>query len=149
MAVYEKARGEYPMNASVYRSTGIAVLGFMNRRNDLEAYTIEGAVDSAVVIHFFNAFCKTIAGPTVVVVDNASIHRSEAFQEELPKWEKEGLWVFYLPEYSPQLNRIEILWRFIKYEWIEFWAYTSFDHLVQYVEGVIRDFGDKYKINFE
>jgi len=24
MAVYEKARGEYPMNASVYRSTGIA-----------------------------------------------------------------------------------------------------------------------------
>ena len=61
MAVYEKARGEYPMNASVYRSTGIAVLGFMNRRNDLEAYTIEGAVDSAVVIHFFNAFCKTIA----------------------------------------------------------------------------------------
>jgi len=46
------------------------------------------------------------------------------------------------------LNLIEILWRFIKDEWIEFWAYTSFDHLVQYVEGVIRDFGDKYKINF-
>ena len=84
----------------------------------------------------------------MVVVDNASIHRSEAFQEALPKWENEGLWVFYLPEYSPQLNRIEILWRFIKYEWIEFWAYTSFDHLVQYVEGVIRDFGGKYKINF-
>ena len=85
----------------------------------------------------------------MVVVDNASIHRSEALQEELPKWEKEGLWVFYLPQYSPQLNLIEILWRFIKYEWSAFWAYTSFDHLVQYVEGVIRDFGDKYKINFE
>ena len=121
----------------------------MNRRNDLEAYTIEGAVDRAVVIHFFNEFCKTIAGPTVVVVDNASIHRSKAFQEEWPTWEKEGLLVFYLPQYSPQLNLIESLWRFIKYEWIELWAYTSFDHLVQYVEGVIRDFGVKYKINFE
>jgi transposase len=129
-------------------SKRLNVLGFMNRRNDLEAYTIEGAVDRAVVIHFFNAFCKTIEGPTVVVVDNASIHRSEAFQDALPKWEKEGLLVFYLPEYSPELNLIEILWRFIKYEWIGFWAYTSFDHLVQYVEGVIRDFGDKYKINF-
>lgn len=129
-------------------SKRLNVLGFMNRRNDLEAYTIEGAVDSTVVIHFFNAFCKTIEGPTVVVVDNASIHRSEAFQDALPKWEKEGLLVFYLPEYSPELNLIEILGRFIKYEWIEFWAYTSFDHLVQYVEGVIRDFGDKYKINF-
>jgi transposase len=129
-------------------SKRLNVLGFMNRRNDLEAYTIEGAVDSTVVIHFFNAFCKTIEGPTVVVVDNASIHRSEAFQDALPKWEQEGLLVFYLPEYSPELNLIEILGRFIKYEWIEFWAYTSFDHLVQYVEGVIRDFGDKYKINF-
>ena len=81
----------------------------MNKRHELEAYTIEGPVDSAVVIHFFNEFCNTIEGPTVVVVDNASIHRSEAFQEELTKWEQEGLWVFYLPEYSPELNPIEIL----------------------------------------
>jgi transposase len=130
-------------------SKRLNVLGFMNKRNDLEAYTIDGSVDSAVVVHFFNAFCQTIQDPTVVVVDNASIHRSKCFQQELPKWEKEGLLVFYLPEYSPELNRIEILWRFMKYEWIEFWAYTSFDHLVQYVEGVIKDFGDKYKINFE
>jgi transposase len=129
-------------------SKRLNVLGFMNKRNELEAYTIEGSVDSAVVVHFFNEFCKIIEGPTVVVVDNASIHRSEAFQEELPKWEKEGLLVFYLPEYSPELNLIEILWRFMKYEWIEFGAYISFNHLVQYVEGVIRDFGSKYKINF-
>src|SRR3989475_9299105 len=62
-------------------------------------------------------------GPTVVVMDNASIHTSEAFQEAIPKWEKKGLSIFYLPEYSPELNLIEILWRFMKYEWIEFWAY--------------------------
>jgi len=30
-------------------------------------------------------------------------------------------------------------------EWIEFWAYTSFGHLVQYVEDVIKHFGVKYK----
>lgn len=130
-------------------SKRLNVLGFMNKRNELEAYTIEGSVDSAVVIHFFNEFCQTIEGPTVVVVDNASIHRSEVFQEELPKWEQQGLLVFYLPEYSPELNLIEILWRFIKYEWIEFWAYDNFASLVQYVEGVIRGFGIQYKINFE
>jgi len=129
-------------------SKRLNVLGFMNKRNDLDAYTIEGSVDSAVVIHFFHHFCKTIQGPTVVVVDNASVHTSQAFQEEIPKWEKQGLSVFYLPEYSPELNLIEILWRFMKYEWIEFWAYESFGHLIQYVEGVIKDFGDKHKINF-
>jgi hypothetical protein len=69
----------------------------MNKRNDLDAYTIEGPVDSVVVIHVCNEFCKTIQGPTVVAVDNASIHTSDAFQKEIPKWEKQGLSIFYLP----------------------------------------------------
>ncbi len=130
------------------QSKRLNVLGFMNKRNELEAYTFDCSIDSEVVIHCFDHFCKTIQGPTVVVVDNASIHTSGAFQEEIPKWEKQGLLIFYLPEYSPELNLIEILWRFMKYEWIEFWAYANFASLIQYVEGVIKNFGAKYKINF-
>jgi hypothetical protein len=34
------------------------------------------------------------------------------------------------------------------YEWIEFGVYTSFAHLVHYVEEVIKNFGEKYKIDF-
>ena len=56
--------------------------------------------------------------------------------------------MFYLPAYSPPLNRIEILWRFMKYEWIESRAYTSWEQLVGYVEQVIKNFGDQYKISF-
>ena len=130
------------------QSNRLNVLGFMNRRNDLEAYTFACSIDSLVVIHCFDHFCGTIQDPTVVVLDNASIHTSEAFQEKIPQWENKGLSIFYLPEYSPELNLIEILWRFMKYEWIEFWAYASFERLIQYVEGVIKDFGDKHKINF-
>ena len=129
-------------------SQRLNVLGLMNKRNELEAMTIEGSVDSHVVIHFFDQFCQMLPGPTVVVMDNASIHTSEAFQEAIPKWEQQGMSIFYLPAYSPELNLIEILWRFMKYEWIEFWAYASFADLIQYVEGVIKDFGSKYKINF-
>ena len=66
-------------------------IGFMNKRNELDAYTFEGTVDSAVVIGCFDQFCAAIQDPTVVVMDNASIHTSEAFQEEIPKWEKQGL----------------------------------------------------------
>ena len=50
--------------------------------------------------------------------------------------------------YSPQLNLIEILWRFMKYEWIELNAYESWDSLVSYVEKVLRDFDSNYVINF-
>jgi transposase len=124
------------------------VLGFMNKRNELDAYTFEGTVDSDVVIRCMDEFCATLQGPTVVVMDNASMHTSEAFQEQLSRWEKRGLEIFYLPEYAPELNLIEILWRFMKYEWIEFWAYNSWHHLVTYVEEVIKNFGDKYKIHF-
>ena len=56
--------------------------------------------------------------------------------------------IFYLPEYSPHLNLIEILWRFMKYERIESGAYKSWKTLVAYVEDVIINFGKKYRINF-
>jgi len=53
-----------------------------------------------------------------------------------------------LPSYSPQLNLIEILWRFIKYEWIEIEAYKSWSTFVASVEKTLREFGRNYVINF-
>src|SRR6266850_6312199 len=57
----------------------INVLGFMNRHNDLHTYMFEQSIHTGVVIACFDAFCHTITKKTVVVVDNASIHRSEEF----------------------------------------------------------------------
>jgi len=42
--------------------------------------------------------------------------------------------VKYLPAYAPALNLIEILWRFMKYYWLPFSAYTSFQCLSAAVE---------------
>ena len=126
------------------QSKRLNVLGFMNKRNELEAYTFEGTVDGAVVIRCIDEFCKTLQGPTIVVMDNASIHTRTTFQAQLPRWEQQGLEIFYLPEYSPHLNLIEILWRFMKYEWLESWAYTSWSHLVRYIDEGIQNVGDKY-----
>ena len=44
--------------------------------------------------------------------------------------------IFELPDYSPQLNLIEILWRFIKDEWIEIDAYKSWKTFVASVEKI-------------
>ena len=50
------------------------------------------------------------------------------FRRNIEKWRtKNDLFLFFLPTYSPKLNLIEILWRKIKYEWLEFKAYLSFD----------------------
>ena len=49
---------------------------------------------------------------------------------------------------KPQLNLIEILWRFIKYEWLPLSAYKCWQSLVDFVEKVLREFGENYVINF-
>jgi transposase len=56
--------------------------------------------------------------------------------------------VDYLPPYSPQLNPIEQLWKFMKYYWIEFDAYKSAKHMRDYVEKVLIGYGTDYEINF-
>jgi len=82
------------------------------------------------------------------VMDNASIHTSNAVKNKQEEWEKKALTIFYLPTYSPELNIIEILWRFIKYEWLNIDAYESWKSLVKAVEDVLREVGEKYKIYF-
>jgi len=124
------------------------VLGFLNRRNDLQTYTIEGKVDSEVIIACIDDLCQYIHKKTVIVMDQSSLHTSKEFTDKISEWKDKDLDIFYLPTYSPELNIIEILWRFMKYEWIELWAYKSWAHLVEYVENILKKFGVEYKINF-
>ena len=82
-------------------------------------------------------------------LDNASVQKSQAFIQHMPQWVKRGLIIKYLPPYSPELNLIEILWRFMKYYWIPFSAYMSLQGLLQAVEDILQRFGTDYAIAFE
>jgi hypothetical protein len=44
----------------------------------------EESIHTGVVLACFDAFCQTITKKTVVVIDNASIHTSDAFAERRP-----------------------------------------------------------------
>ncbi len=81
-------------------------------------------------------------------MDKASFHCSQKIRAKIDEWQDKHLEIFWLPAYSPQLNLIEILWRFMKYEWINIDVYDSWVSLVTYVEKVLREFGRDYVINF-
>lgn len=130
------------------RSRRFNVLGLMNRRNELAPYVFTQSITSEVVIACIDDFAKTCQQRTVIVMDQASVHTSAAIEDKLKEWDAQNIEIFWLPPYSPQLNLIEILWRFIKYEWIDFVAYESLGNLGQYLDKVLRGFGDKYVINF-
>ena len=51
---------------------------------------------------------------TVIIQDNASAHRSLLAQQQWERWQQQDLLIFFLPPYSPQMNRIEDEWLNIK-----------------------------------
>ena len=139
------------------KSKRINVLGFMNRANDLFYYPVIGKVNSQTVIDAFDDFAEHMAAPeynsddryTVVMIDNASIHTSKQFREKIDDWMiDKRLIVCFLPTYSPELNLIEILWRKVKYEWLNLLAIMDFKAFEREVMRVFESFGQEYMITF-
>ena len=125
------------------------VLGFYNATtNDLHATAREGSIDAAYVIDTLDAWAATRIRPTVLVLDNARIHHSAAFQARLQHWEDQDIPIFCLPTYSPHLNKIETLWRKIKYEWLRPEAYADFKTLKTAVWHILDRVGLQYTIQF-
>ena len=85
---------------------------------------------------------------TVLVVDNAPVHRAKAVKAKLQEWRERGLRLFFLPPYCPHLNRIEVLWRQMKYRWLEPAAYADFASLCQAVTAILNQVGSKYLLSF-
>ena len=132
------------------KSKTLNTLGFLSKECGVTAYTLEGTVNSVVVIAAIEAFAREHPDgcPKVIFMDNAPWHTSRAVQAKLPQWRKRGIHIFYLPKYASKLSLIEILWRFMKYSWIEISAYTGWNSLVEAIENILRNYGTEYKINF-
>lgn len=138
-----------------HRGKRLNVLGFMNRRNNVFFHVAEQAVTTDTVVDAFEAFVQQYAStyqntqvPCLVVLDNASIHRSRAFKAKLADWKQRGVGLHFLPPYSPELNLIEILWRKIKYEWLPLDAYQGYGHLTKWVLEILNNVGGKFQITF-
>jgi hypothetical protein len=104
--------------------------------------------DTQVVIDVFDSFAKQIIKPTACVLDNASIHTSKALRAKRKEWEGLGLHLLYLPAYSPELNPIEMLWREMKYTWMDLNVLDSFERFYEHIKEMLDSFGLKYDINF-
>ena len=50
---------------------------------------------------------------------------------------------------SPEFNLIDLLWRCMKYYWLPFSAYVSFQCLVAVIEEILARVGTEYVIAFQ
>ena len=72
-------------------------------RNRCFVRTTENKVTGEWIAEQIDEFVKSLSRLTVIVLDNATVH-TKAVKERLQQWEEKGLFVWFLPTYSPQLN---------------------------------------------
>jgi transposase len=130
------------------KGAGINLFGLISRDNRFFFEMTAEKVTSEFIIVQLEKLLNEIKKPTVIVLDNARVHRSQAIQERLPYWEARGLFVFYLPVYSPQLNIAEILWRKLKYEWLSPADYLDWENLKYQTRLILSAVGSVLKINY-
>jgi transposase len=87
------------------------------------------------------------SAPRIIVLDNATIHKGEPMRDKRRQWERQNLYLYYLPPYSPELNRIEILWKQAKYFWRRF-RYLAGDSLRDEVRSIMENYGKAFTVNF-
>ncbi len=75
---------------------------------------------------------------TVVVLDNASMHRSKLVKAARRELARHGIVLYFRPPYSPELNLIEPVFGVIKHHDMPERSYTSIDDLTQAVDDAFR-----------
>ncbi len=135
-------------------SKRLNVIGFYSKVTEKSFFQhTTGSVTSETIISAIDAFVEQRpvedAAWRIIVMDNAPTHRSEAFSQKIDSWLLQRVGIHFLPAYSPELNAIEILWRFIKYMWLPITAYSSFSVLKSCVLDVLQNVGGKHRIIFK
>ena len=100
------------------------------------------------VADFLDRLSLRVRKNTFVVLDNASVCRCRLMRELRPIWEKHGLFLFFLPPYSPHLNIAETLWRILKGKWLKPADYSSTDSLLYATNRALAALGSGLNINF-
>ena len=130
------------------KGKGINCFALVSRSNQSWTQVSEQTIGGGFVMEQLERFSFFIRKVTVVVLDNARIHHSKRIRERTEAWQRRGLFIFYLPTYSPHLNIAETLWRKLKYEWLTSEDYASKEHLQYAVKQAMQAFGVSLRIKF-
>ena len=130
---YEAPQGRRVNAMAAYRPYG--------RKPRLEVFTAERTWDSYDLLGFLKALPWSNR-PRVVVLDNASFHTSTVMRQARQALAGLGIYLYYLPPYSPELNLIESVFRQVKHQEIPQRSFTTRSDLRNAVETGFSNYGE-------
>lgn len=130
------------------KGAGLNCFALLSRSNECWFDITKERLTSTFVVEQLERLSFSLQRVTVVVLDNAPVHTSQQIQERRPFWQERGLFVFYLPPYSPHLNLAETLWRKLKYEWLQPADYLDSEALFYRVRQSLAAVGSLLTIDF-
>jgi putative transposase len=111
----------------------------------LDAVTFERTLTSDDLLAYLRERLPPATVPRVVVLDNAGIHTSKVVKAARPALAKLGIYLYYLPAYSPELNRIEPVFKQVKHHDMPTRSFTSRSDLRSAVEAGFAAFRSRLR----
>lgn len=118
---YIKIGEQKRISQSNKRGKRLNILGIYEPKKSFSYALKLGSIKKNNLIKFLDKEAKeaektrlTIGIDTVIVLDNSSSHKSHQVRAKEKEWLEMGLYLFFLPTYSPELNLIEGEWRQLK-----------------------------------
>ena len=124
------------------------VFGLISRDNECIWSATTESINAKLILEKIDMLSFSIDQPTYIVLDNASVQRAKIVEETIKLWQSRGLFLFFLPPYSPHLNIAQTMWRHLKGGWLRADDYTDDDSLAYDLNRCLANIGVNLKINF-
>jgi hypothetical protein len=103
-------------------------------------------VSSDTMVELLATIAATVTGPTTLVLDNARYQHCAQVKDEAKRL---GIDLMFLPSYSPNLNRIERLWKFTTKKALRGKHYKDFEPFQYAMNDRLAGVETKYKTEME
>lgn len=101
----------------------------------LAYFCTQDKIDSEMFISLFDITKPQSDVPVCIVIDNYSIHKSDKTKKKITEWEKEGIFLYFIPPHSPELNLIENKFNILKHHLI---PKRNFDNPIDLDSSIIN-----------